>query len=72
MQTNCVIFVGQDSRNAVLGMVIGEASVVRGAIQQYQKAVGPLTNRAAFNDFVQQNQNLFKIDSCVPIDTTQI
>lgn len=72
MQTNCVIYVGQDTKNPVLGMVFGEASVVRGAIQQYQKAVGPLTNRAAFNDFVQQNNKQFQIAACVPIDAALI
>ena len=70
--TNCVIYVGQNSRNSVIGTVVGDPSVVKGAIQQYQKAIGPLNNRAAFNDFVRQNPNLFQISACTPIDTATI
>lgn len=70
MLTNCVIYVSGDNKNPVLGLVIEEPSKVRGAIQQFQKAVGPLVNRAAFNDFVRQNN--FQVGSCTPVDVTVI
>lgn len=56
----------------MLGAVLGEASEVKGAIQQYKKAVGPLGNRAAFADLVQQNKGKFSIASCTPIDIDRI
>jgi hypothetical protein len=56
----------------VLGAVIGEASDVKGAVQQYTKAVGPLKNRAAFAEFVQQNKAKLQIVNCVPVDVDRI
>ena len=70
MHTNCVIYVSGDNKNPVLGVVVGEPSEVRGAIQQYQKAVGPVVNRTAFNDFVRQYK--LQLGACTPIDTVTI
>lgn len=73
MQTTCVLF-GQSDRGEaqILGAVVGEASDVKGAVQQYQKAIGPLKNRSAFADFVQQNRTKLQIVSCVPVDVDRI
>jgi hypothetical protein len=71
MQTICVIHGLQGGGSSqVLGAIVAEANIVKGAVQQYQKAVGPLNNRAAFNDFVRSNK--FQLASCVPIDVDQI
>jgi hypothetical protein len=56
----------------VLGAVHGEASDVRGAVQQYQKAVGPIKNRAAFAEFFRQNSAKMQLVSCVPVDVDKI
>lgn len=73
MQTTCVIHGLSDrGESQVLGAVIGEASDVKGAVQQYQKAIGPLKNRAAFADFCQQNKGKVQIVACVPIDIDRI
>ena len=73
MQTTCVIHGLSDrGESQVLGAVLGEAHEVKGAVQQYQKAVGPLKNRAAFADFCQENKAKFQIASCTPIDVDRI
>lgn len=73
MQTTCVIH-GLSARgeSQVLGAVVGEASDVRGAIQQYQKAVGPVNSRTAFADLVSQNKGKLTVTACVPIDVDRI
>ncbi len=73
MQTTCVIHGLSDrGESQVLGAVTGEASDVKGAVQQYQKAIGPLKNRAAFAEFCQQNKAKLHIASCTPIDVDRI
>lgn len=67
---NCVIYISGDNKNPVLGIVVGDPAKVRGAIQQFQKAVGPISNRAAFNDFVRTHG--LQIANCIPIDTVSI
>lgn len=73
MQTTCVIHGMTDrGESQVLGAVSGTAADVRGAIQQYQKAIGPINSRAAFADMLQQNKGKFQIVNCVPIDVAKV
>lgn len=69
MQTTCVLHgLSERGESQILGAVVGEASVVKGAVQQYRKANGDISNRSAFADFCQQNKTRFTITACVPID----
>lgn len=72
MTTTCVIHATVNGVSQVLGAVLGESSEVRGAIQQYKKAIGPLENRSAFADFIRQNPGKFTMAACTPIDADQI
>lgn len=72
MQTTCVLHVTVNGTSQVLGAVVGEAAAVKGAVQQYKKAIGPLGNRAAFSDFLRQNVGKFSVANCTPIDIDQI
>lgn len=72
MESNCIIYVGGDEKNSILGVVVGDSASVRGAVQQYQKSIGPLTSREAFNDFVQRYKGTVKLVSAVTIDVTKI
>jgi len=73
MQTTCVIHgITERGESQVLGAVVGEAAEVKGAVQQYKKAIGPLNSRAAFAEFLQQNKGKMQIASCTPIDVDRI
>ena len=60
MQTTCVIHgVGPGGESHVLGAVIEDSAKVKGALQQYMKAVGPMRDRGDFSNFIRVNS--FKI-----------
>ena len=73
MQTTCVIH-GLSARgeSQVLGAVVGEPAVVKGAVQQYLKSVGPLSTRSDFADFVKHYTGKFTVSSCVPIEVDRL
>ena len=72
MNTICVVHgsQGTDGKSQVYGAVLGEANEVRGALQQHIKAIGSISNRAHFNQFVQRNK--LKLAACTPIDIADV